>query len=336
MAGTYLGFPFDEDIFNYYWDSEPDLVKDALLTSGAMVNDSTIAGLVANGGDTYSAPYYKLLTGTPANYDGKTDIPVVGSEGDSTSGIVYGRTQGWSEVQFNRDFNSGANPMAYIASQVAPFWNHWRQKTLLGILDAVTQVSEMSTHVIDTKVPIEETTLGTAAVDAIGDNAGTIVAAFMHSHVANELAVKQVLEYAKYTDPQGIERQVRNLAYINGLTVIVDDSAPFTSGGGSTADVYTTYLIGRGFIRYAKARNEVPSEVNRDPAKNGGMNMLYTRVRETIHPNGFSFKKPSSSYSSSPTDAQLTAKANWSLKFNPKAIPLVAVKTTGPAVTTGA
>ena len=61
----------------------------------------------------------------------------------------------------------------------------------------------------------------------------------------------------------------------------------------------------------------------------GGQETLYTRIRETIHPNGFSFKAPSSGWTESPTDAQLAATANWSLQFDPKAIPIASLITNG-------
>lgn len=327
MAGTFLNFPFDEDIFRMYWESEPDLVKTELINSGAMVEDSTIAGLIANGSDTYTAPYYKLLNGTPVNYDGKTDITTTAAQGDATSGIVFGRAMGFEENEFVRAYNSGANPMQYIASRVAPSWQHYRQATLLGILGAVAGVPTFSSHVVSTGAAITETTLGDATVAALGDNADSISMAFMHSAVANKLANLQILEYAKYTDAQGIERQNRKIGYVNGLLVIVDDGAPHTAGADSTAATYTTYLLGGGFIRHASAPVPVPVEVSRDPKTNGGMNYLWTRVRETIHPNGFSFTKPKSGYTSSPTDAQLTSSANWSLKADPKAVPFVAVTT---------
>ena len=71
---------------------------------------------------------------------------------------------------------------------------------------------------------------------------------------------------------------------------------------------------------------EKPSEPSRDPKTNGGEDYIYTRIRETIHPYGFSFKEPSG-MGESPTDAQLFAKANWELKYDPKVVPFVAVTT---------
>lgn len=328
---TYLGFPFDAELFVANWYNQPDPTRTALVESGAMVEDGSIARVIADGSDLYTVPFYKPLTGTPANYDGVTDVPVEETSGDSASGIVFGVTQGWSESQFVRDYNSGADPMgSQVIPGVAKFYQKLRQRYMLGILGAVCGLAEMKSHVISTGAAIDATTLGDATVDAIGDQADTITLAFMHSKVANALAKKEVLEFAKYTDPNGVERQVRNLAYANGMTVIVDDNAPMTpatSGSGAKPATYTTYLLGTGALRHAQAPVEVPVEVTRDPIKAGGKNVLVTRRRETIHPNGFSFAKPASGYTASPTLTQLSDKANWSLKFDPKSVPVVAVTT---------
>ncbi|MBY4798347.1 hypothetical protein K6V98_08310 [Collinsella sp. AGMB00827] len=327
MAGTLLGFPFDEDIFNYNWNNAKDPVKTAILESGAMVEDPLIAGMIQNGSDSYTVPFYGLLSGNEANYDGKTDIPVGTVSGFAETGVVYGRAMGWSEDQFVRDFNSGADPMASIVSQVAAYWNHKRQNRLITIANAVLSLDAMKPHVIDKSTEaIAETTIGDASVDAFGDNASAVSLAVMHSKVANKLAGLKVLNYLKYTDAAGIERQM-NIAQINGLTVVVDDAAPVTPGESSKPNKYTTLLFGQGAIRYARANVEVPAEVSRDPKKAGGQNTLWTRVRETIHPDGFSFVKPKSGYTGSPTDAQLAAKANWALVADPKVTPIASVIT---------
>ena len=150
----------------------------------------------------------------------------------------------------------------------------------------------------------------------------------MHSTIANRLASLDLLEYRKYTDAQGIQRQMR-IADINGLTVLVDDGVPVADSTIDGAKEYTTYVLGTGTILTATAPVDVPSEVAREAAKNGGQNTLYTRIRETIHPNGFSFKKPSASYTSSPTDAQLSATANWSLVAKPKNIAIARIVSNG-------
>lgn len=329
MAGTLLGFPFDEEIFDYNWRNAVDPVSTALIDSGAMVADARIQSLIQNGSDTYTVPFYGLLSGNPANYDGATDIPVETTGGYTESGIVYGRTMGWSENQFVRDYNSGADPMASIVSQVSKFWQHHRQTKLVNIAKTVLSLDAMKSHNVTINGPIAETSIADVATDAFGDRAYTLSLAVMHSQVANKLEKLQLLEFRKYTDPLGIERQL-NIADINGLTVVVDDGVPMTaagSGSGGSPATYTTLLFATGAIRYAQANVEVPVELARDPKTKGGINTLYTRVRETIHPDGFSYSKPSSGYSGSPTDAQLTSKSNWSLVGNAKTTPIACITT---------
>lgn len=75
---------------------------------------------------------------------------------------------------------------------------------------------------------------------------------------------------------------------------------------------YTTYVLGNGAIEYTNCGAKVPSEVDRDPKTNGGVDMLYTRQRKCWAPYGISFTK-SSMASASPTNAELANGANWAL-----------------------
>lgn len=339
MAGTYLGFPFNEELFNYRWRNEPDTELTRLVETGALVYDGEIAAQIANGSDVYTVPFYKTIGGEPANYDGNTDVPLVETEGSSLSGVVWGRTQGWKERDFVRDFNSGADPMGQIVSQVNRFWSKYRQKTLLSILKACFSATSAKypgwadhTFNIASGTPgsfgeenkVSDTTFGDATVKACGDAAnGAFTLAFVHSAVANRLANIQLLNYRKYTDASGIERQLP-IGDINGVTVVVDDGAPYDQATGE----YTSYILGLGAIRYAPAPVDVPSEVSRDPVVNGGQNMLITRIRETMLPNGFCYNKQSGD-GPSPTDEQLARSSVWTVAYDPKAIAMARVISNG-------
>lgn len=334
---TYLNYPFDPELFNYQWKNEPDMTKTALFDSGAVQHNAEIANLIANGSDLYTVPFYKTIGGTPENYDGATDITVSDPTGGFQTGIVYGRAHGWKEKDFVVDYNSGADPMSQIVSQVAKYWNKQRQSTLIGILGACftvqgsgdfagwenhkTDISAEGNTVTDAN-KFGATTAGDAIQKAVGDAADQFTLAVMHSKVANGLAGLQLLNYWKYTDPQGIERRL-NIADFNGLTVIVDDGMP-TSGSGATTK-YTTYLLGNGAIQYAEANVEHPSSIKREELVGGGYTALVTRLRETILPNGFSFTKPNSGYTASPTAQQLSASDNWSIVGDPKSIAMAKV-----------
>lgn len=337
----YLGYPFDPELFNYNWANAKDPTLTAMFESGAVAANAELAGLIANGSDFYTLPFYKVIGGTPENYDGATDITLTDPGASAQNGIVYGRAHGWKEKDFIVDFNSGADPMQQVVSQVAKYWQKQRQSIMVKILNAVfsvtgsgdfagwsnhtTDISSSSATVADSN-KMGATTIGDAIQKAVGDNQDAFQMVFMHSKVATNLAGLRLLEYLKYTDANGVERPLR-IGTINGMTVIVDDGVP-TDTTGSAAK-YTTYVLGMGALQYASAPVKTPSELVREAMAGGGYDALVTRVRETIHPNGFSFTKPSSGYTASPTDAQLSASANWSIVADPKTIALAKIVTNG-------
>lgn len=345
MAGSIFGIPFDEELFMQMWNEAPDPYLTAMIDSGAVVNDSLIASRISNDGNIYTIPFYDVLDGDDQNYDGQTDITVSEVGGGSQTGVVYGRAKGFFARNFTAEL-SGADPMGHIAATIAKYWQKRRQKRLIGIMDAVFGITGTSgdakewgsNHTLDlssataTARDINETDLNDLATQACGDHKDQFGLVIMHSNVAKTLENKQLLEYWKYTDANGIQRQM-SIASVNGYTAIIDDGVPCVDVGGTGANKdlkkYTTYLLGAGVIRTAKGRVDIPAENHRDTKKNGGQDELITRMRETLHPNGFSFKVPTSDWTESPTDAQLFATANWSIKFNPKSIPMARLITNG-------
>ncbi len=345
MPGTIFGIPFDEEIFLNMWAESPDPYLAAMIESGAVVEDSTIAGMIQNSGNIYTIPFYNTLDGDDQNYDGQTDITSTEIGGGSQTGVVYGRAKGFFARNFTAEL-SGSDPMGHIVNTIARYWQKRRQMRLIGITGAVFDVSGTSDHAkkwasthslnlgsdtANARV-IQETDLNDLATLACGDHKDQFGLAIMHSNVAKTLENKQLLEYWKHTDANGVQRPM-NIASVNGYTVLIDDGVPCKAVGGSGANKdlnqYTTYLFGAGVIRTAKGRVDVPVETVRDAKKNGGQDELITRMRETLHPNGFSFKIPTTNWTESPTDAQLFAKANWDIKFDPKALPMARLITNG-------
>lgn len=345
MPGTYLGFPFDEELFLMQWRAAQDPVLTALLESGAVVEDATIRNMIANGSNLYTIPFYNVLGGTEENYDGNTDITETETSGASQSGVVYGRAHAWKDRDFIRDFNSGADPMRSIVAQTSKYWAKKKQARLIGILDGIFGISDDSTdnwdswqlHTLDIKTSttsatdankVDAASAADAVQKAVGDNSGIFSMAVMHSKVALNLAKQNLLQFRKYTDPMGIERTI-NLADWNGYTVIVDDGVPVaTNGSASGENDYTTYLFGTGAILTAPAPVSNPVEVGREPKKQGGYDFLINRLRETLHPNGFSFVADVST-NVSPTDAVLKAAASWKLVGNAKTIPIARIISNG-------
>lgn len=340
MPKMYLNMPFDAELFVRAWNAAPDPVKTALLTSGVLAPDPVITEQLQRDGNLFTIPFYNMLTGDPVNYDGATDITDTEVTGGSQTGVAFGRAKGFTARNFVAEL-TGSDPMGHIAQSVGRYWDKYRQKVIIDLLEGlfgITGDTAWAKHTVNladgtAAAPhlIDATTLGEAATDVLGDNKDKFSLAIMHSQVAKQLEKLEVLEYWKQTDPQGIERPMR-IGSANGFTVIVDDSVPVkaaTTGASATPAEYTTYLLGDGVLRYGKGRLDIPVEIGRNPAKNGGQDTLYTRIREAIHPNGFVFTPPKSGWTESPTDTQLTDKANWARAFDAKAIPMAQIITQG-------
>lgn len=345
MPGTFLGYPFDEDIFLMNWRAAQDPTRTAMIDSGAVQRNAEIARMIANGSNLYTIPFYNVLGGNDDNYDGTTDMTVTDPTGGSQTGVVYGRMHAWRDKDFIRDFNSGANPMQQISSQVAKYWNKKRQNRLIGIMNGIFGITgndAWSQHTTNIAFSASSGTAGEANMvggasaaeavqKAVGDNSGIFSMAVMHSKVALNLAKQNLLQFRKYTDAAGIERMT-NIADWNGYTVIVDDGVPVaTNAKDATAKDYTTYLLGTGAIQFAEAPVDTPVETSRTVLTNGGYNILATRLRETLHPNGFSYTLPKNGGAnvSSPSDAQLAATAQWSVVADPKLIPIARIISNG-------
>lgn len=342
----YLNFPYDPELFLYQWQNEKDPTLTALLDSGAVQPNAEIANLISKGSDIYTIPVNNIIGGDPSNYDGATDINVNEVSGKAQTGVVFGRANAWKDRDFIRDFNSGADPMKQITSQVARYWQKQRQKTLLAILKGIYDVADDETDAYDewllhtTNIALTsagsvgdsnkvgETTAGDAIQKAVGDAADMFKLSIMHSAVATGLANKQLLNYWKYTDAQGIERKLR-IADWNGLTVVVDDGVPVSLNQTTNATEYTTYLFGLGAVQYATAPVDTPVEIGRAPLDDGGYNYLVTRVRETLHPNGFSFVQPAVGYTKSPTNDHFKSGASWKIAGNPKNIAIARIISNG-------
>ena len=157
--------------------------------------------------------------------------------------------------------------------------------------------------------------------DTAAEAATAFVTAYGSSHGYSASASGAVITFTEKSGSYGIGMP----KFSSAAPALTLTGAVTTKGVASKK--YNTYLLGAGALQYAKASVKVPSEVSRDPAKNGGEDILFTRIRETIHPNGFSFVKPATGYTASPTNAQLADSNNWVIKGNPKNIAMVKITT---------
>lgn len=331
-----LRYHYDEELFNNRWASEVDPTSLVLLESGAVVNDGTIENMISGGGNYYTIPFYKDLSGSVQDYDGATDIVSTDTEDGVQSGFVYGEAKGFKDTVFVRDF-TGADPMGNIVARIAKFWNKQKQNRLLSVLQGIFNITgdadwaKHTTNIATTGSTASDanrmglTTLREATVKALGENADDFSIAIMHSTVALRLSNLQVLEYFKYNAANGMELDVR-VARSGNLLVLVWDGVPVSTSATATGEnEYTTYILGNGSILTADAPVERPSDLVYDAKTNGGQEELITRMRKTYHPNGFTFSMTNMPISPSISDAQNGA--NWSRQMKAENIKIARVIT---------
>lgn len=340
---------FNPQAFGKYVETVPNLKRNALIQSGALVGNAAIAEAFSNQTGTAYAilPMYGSLSGAPQNYDGMTDITASTTGTFERGVVVVGRAKAWVEDDFSIDITGGTDFMDHVGSQIASFWDGVDQDTLLSILKGIfsmtgeANLAFVNNHTTDISAEngadalVGPTTLNDAIFKACGDNKNQFSVVICHSKIATNLENLNLLGYAKYTDENGIAKDL-SLATWNGRTVLIDDSMPVTQvEEGYTC--YTTYVLGEGAFDYADIGAKVPYEMSRDPKTNGGRDTLYSRQRKVFAPKGISYTK-SSQESLSPTQEELELATNWTLAsdgaasptyFDHKAIPIARIISRG-------
>ena len=332
---------FNPEVFGKYVDTISDLKRNELLKSGALRVRNDIRALFPDqtGGNYAVIPMKAPVDGEADNYDGSTDINATSRKTFAQGMIVVGRAKGFTEKDFSYDI-TGGNDFLPVASEIAHYWDNVDQATLLAILKGIFSMATgkgaefVAKHTTDitaeTVNVVGATTLNTAVQKATGDNKNIFSLVIMHSAVATNLENLNVLNYLKYTDAQGIERDLQ-LATWNGRMVLIDDNMPVEGEGAEIK--YTTYILGNGAFDYANVGVKVPYEMGRDAKTNGGETTLYTRQRKLFAPKGISFKNGTIM---SPTVAQLEVGTAWELAkaedntaYPHKAIPIARIISRG-------
>ncbi|MBR2476830.1 MAG: phage coat protein [Clostridia bacterium] len=337
---------FNGEVFGKYVNQIPNLKRNELVHSGALRLRPELKDMFSeqSGGFYGTVPMFATIGGDALNYDGSTDITANETSTFSQSMVVVGRAKAWVENDFSADV-AGTDFMDNVAVQVAQYWDETDQKTILAILKGVFAMTGdaneefVNGHTLDISAEagdgakVAATTLNTAIQKACGDNKDKFSLVFMHSAVATNLENLNLIDRLKYTDENGIQRDL-TLGTWCGRTVFIDDTMPVVVDGDNIT--YTTYILGDGAFDYVDVGASVPYAMDRDEAKNGGRTTLYSRQRKIFAPYGINFTK-SDMATLSPTDAELESAANWELVKNAegtaaidhKAIPIARIISRG-------
>ena len=230
---------FNGEVFGAYVDRVPNLNRNELLKSGAVVEAPKYASMLPDqvGGNYITVPIKARIGGTASNYDGNTNIGTSRRKTYTQGRVVVGRANGWVEKDFSADI-SGEDFMP-AAEEVAEYWDDVDQNTILAEMKGIFAMTGKENlkfvegHTYDISKnsgdagKFGETTLNTALQKALGDHKAKFSLAITHSAVATNLENMNLIGYAKYTDEQGIQRDV-TLVTLNGRLLLIDDNMPTT------------------------------------------------------------------------------------------------------------
>lgn len=361
---------FNERAFGKYMSAVPNVKLNKLRESRAIVGDARLRETFVNNSQTGTVyatiPYFGLLSGTPQNYDGVNDLKSEKTTTYEQGVFTYGRMMGWTEADFSYDVTGGVDFMANVRRQINTYWNEQDQDTILAILKGIFSMAStgkgaiktenaafVEAHTYDISDPSAEvtaewmlmsaTTLNSAIQKACGDHKQRFSLVICHSVVSTNLENLKLLAYLKYTDEQGIERDL-GMGTWNGRLVVVDDSMPVRvvpaveAAEGVKAQEsyteYTTYVLGEGAIGFEDVGAKVPYEMVREAKTRGGQDTLISRKRHAVSVAGISYLKASQA-TNSPTNEELAKGMNWSLvndeekAINHKAVPIARIISRG-------
>lgn len=309
---------FNEKAFGKYMSAIPNTKLNKLRESRAIVGDARLRETFVNNSQTGTVyavlPYFGLLGGTAQNYDGETNLTTSTTDTFEQGVFTYGRMNGWTEADFSYDVTGGTDFMANVREQINTYWNGVDQDVILAILEGIFAMAATGTGAIKTANAefvdkhthdisanaesgnMDATTLNTAIQKACGDHKGKFKLVYCHSAVATNLENLKLLAYLKYTDADGMERDLE-MGTWNGRLVVIDDSMP-TVNVEATDDAaaytkYTTYVLGEGAIGFEPVGAKRPYEMVRDAKTRGGEDTLISRKRNAVSVAGVSYLKAS-------------------------------------------
>lgn len=229
---------FNPQAFKYMVGRVPNLHMHEIKKSKALAGNPDIKATLGGtqGGTGYARIAMRgLLDGDAVNYDGQTDITATSTKTFEQGVVAVGRAKAWVEKDFSYDITGGIDFMQNIADQVGEYLDGVDQDTIISVLKGVFSMTgakneefvEAHTYDVTEKVEgkVSATTLNSATNKACGANKKKFTLVFMHSDVSTNLENLNLVAHLKYTDKDGIQKEL-DLYTWNGKLVVIDDDLP--------------------------------------------------------------------------------------------------------------
>jgi hypothetical protein len=330
MANTRLTDIIDVTVFRDL-PAVNGVEKTAFYQSGIIAASPLLNDLATAAGKTAELPFWKDLDGSiETNYstDDPTDIAVPQKvvQGEQISRKAF-MNQGWSVADLASELAMGAKAMDQVRARTDMYYQRQFQRRLIasanGVMadnvandngDMVVNVAAESTgaQTADTKFTRNNFT---DTVFTMGDASDELGVISVHSAIHAQMVKNDDIIFMP--DSQG---NLTIPTYM-GLRVVVDDGLTVTAGSTSGFK-YLSVLYGAGAFGYGDGAPDVPVAVEREEAQGegGGIETLWVRKTQIIHP--FGFQNTGTPAAISYTQAELRLAATWDRVVSRKNIPM--------------
>lgn len=271
---------FNPEVFEKYQRTLPSTKENGLILSAVFKKVAKYGAKLSEqtGGYYITEPIKGRIGGDPVNYDGETDITSSERPTFYQGKVALGRAKAWGEDDFVTEL-TGKNFMAE-AGEVKEYWDEQLQAIALSILKGIFSMDKTTSEGKDYDFVEDHTYIANgalaaddcnkAAQKALGDKKANLKVMIMGSAVSTSLESLQLIEFLKYTDKNGIQRDLTIGTY-NGRLVIVDDdmteavgyvaSAEGEEGAVEVVSDDTTPSAGQVTISTVKSFEFYPSNV---------------------------------------------------------------------------
>ncbi|WP_295198733.1 hypothetical protein [uncultured Brevundimonas sp.] len=337
MAVTRLSDLVFGENFNGY-TIERSIRRNAFVSAGVVVVDPAITAFMSDQGFLVNMPHFKRVANDEPNAssDDPAAIAVpkkIGTGNEIARKLM--RNQGWSSADLTAALIA-QDPMQVIGDQVGDYWAGVNQTTVLKIAQGILADNiandngdMLKTVATDaTGAPTDAELFGQdvmlEAEQTMGDAKGSLTAIAVHSVIHTRMRKAGAL--LDFFDPETGRLDYQTF---DGKRVIVDDDMPVTQG--TNRRTFTSILFGAGVFRQGVGTPKTPNEVEREAAQgNGeGVETLWNRRHEVIHPTGFAVAGTQVSSNATPTYSALATASNWNRVFDRKNVPMAFIRTNG-------
>ena len=309
--------------------NDPEMT--AFYQSGIVRRTPLFDALASAAGKTAELPFWNDIDPTSEANISSDNPATIGTAEKITQGEQITRkamlNKGWSASDLASELAMGPNAMQHMRNRSDAYWTRQWQRRLIASADGVLadnvandgsdMVHDVASESIAGQSVATKFSRGnfTSAAFTLGDAFENTGAIAVHSAVYKQMVDGDDIDFIP--DSQGR----MTIPTFMGKRVIVDDGMTVTAGG-TDGFKYTTVLFGEGAFGWGEGTPNVPVEVEREASQGngGGVETLWTRKTQIIHPAGFqSIGTPSAD---SFTLAELRTAAVWDRVVDRKNVPL--------------